>query len=92
MVHDKEEERSRDLCFFNGRLQGHLQVSRVFGDCQQTKIHSIGARLAGVDSVGNKYYGKLGTQYKISPREGNEFIYHSKGHNLNPGQRDWTTY
>ncbi|KAK6936554.1 hypothetical protein RJ641_033584 [Dillenia turbinata] len=24
--------------------------------------------------------------------EGDEFIYHSKGHNLNPGQRDWTRY
>ncbi|XP_043718383.1 probable NADH dehydrogenase [ubiquinone] 1 alpha subcomplex subunit 12 isoform X2 [Telopea speciosissima] len=24
--------------------------------------------------------------------EGDEFIYHSKGHTLNPGQRDWTRY
>ncbi|KAK4740658.1 hypothetical protein SAY87_024246 [Trapa incisa] len=24
--------------------------------------------------------------------EGDEFIYHSKGHALNPGQRDWTRY
>ncbi|KAK6926152.1 NADH dehydrogenase [ubiquinone] 1 alpha subcomplex subunit 12 [Dillenia turbinata] len=24
--------------------------------------------------------------------EGDEFIYHSKGHSLNPGQRDWTRY
>ncbi|MBA0829962.1 hypothetical protein Goarm_014521 [Gossypium armourianum] len=24
--------------------------------------------------------------------KGNEFIYHSKGHALNPGQRDWTRY
>lgn len=24
--------------------------------------------------------------------EGEEFIYHSKGHALNPGQRDWTRY
>ncbi|WRX33810.1 hypothetical protein QQP08_026297 [Theobroma cacao] len=23
--------------------------------------------------------------------KGNEFIYHSKGHALNPGQRDWTS-
>jgi len=24
--------------------------------------------------------------------EGEELIYHSKGHTLNPGQRDWTRY
>jgi NADH dehydrogenase (ubiquinone) 1 alpha subcomplex subunit 12 len=24
--------------------------------------------------------------------EGEELIYHSKGHALNPGQRDWTRY
>ncbi|KAL7230238.1 hypothetical protein ACSBR2_008695 [Camellia fascicularis] len=24
--------------------------------------------------------------------EGDEYIYHSKGHSLNPGQRDWTRY
>ncbi|KAL7611210.1 probable NADH dehydrogenase [ubiquinone] 1 alpha subcomplex subunit 12 [Lactuca sativa] len=24
--------------------------------------------------------------------EGDEYIYHSKGHTLNPGQRDWTRY
>lgn len=24
--------------------------------------------------------------------EGEEYIYHSKGHALNPGQRDWTSY
>ncbi|KAG6400738.1 hypothetical protein SASPL_137580 [Salvia splendens] len=24
--------------------------------------------------------------------EGDEYIYHSKGHALNPGQRDWTRY
>ncbi|KAK8947836.1 putative NADH dehydrogenase [ubiquinone] 1 alpha subcomplex subunit 12 [Platanthera guangdongensis] len=24
--------------------------------------------------------------------EGDEYIYHSKGHALNPGQRDWTSY
>ncbi|KAJ6744023.1 putative proteinDH DEHYDROGENASE [UBIQUINONE] 1 ALPHA SUBCOMPLEX SUBUNIT 12 [Salix purpurea] len=24
--------------------------------------------------------------------EGEEFIYHSKGHSLNPGQKDWTRY
>lgn len=24
--------------------------------------------------------------------EGEEYIYHSKGHALNPGQKDWTRY
>lgn len=33
-------------------------------DCfRQTKIHNIGARLVGVDKIGNKYYEKLDTQY-----------------------------
>ncbi|PWA99008.1 NADH:ubiquinone oxidoreductase, 17.2kDa subunit [Artemisia annua] len=27
-----------------------------------------------------------------STGEGDEYIYHSKGHTLNPGQRDWTRY
>ncbi|RXH95369.1 hypothetical protein DVH24_025053 [Malus domestica] len=90
----------------------------------QTKIHNIGARLVGVDQIGNKYYEKLDTQYgrhrwveyaeksrynasqllMLKPKrysiehkenftgEGDEFIYHSKGHSLNPGQRDWTRY
>ncbi|XP_076957992.1 putative NADH dehydrogenase [ubiquinone] 1 alpha subcomplex subunit 12 [Bidens hawaiensis] len=110
----------------------------------QTKIHSIGATLVGVDKFGNKYYQKLqGTQYgrhrwveyaskdrynasqvppelhgwlhfitdhtgdellMLKPKrygldhkenfsgEGDAYIYHSKGHTLNPGQRDRTRY
>lgn len=110
----------------------------------ETKIHSIGATLVGVDGFGNKYYEKLeNTQFgrhrwveygdkkrynassvppewhgwlhyitdrtpeqlqMLKPKrygaehrpnlsgEGEEFIYHSKGHALNPGQRGWTRY
>lgn len=116
----------------------------VDGNLMETKIHSIGATLVGVDGFGNKYYEKLeNTQFgrhrwveygdkihynassvppewhgwlhyitdrtpeqlqMLKPKrygeehkpnlsgEGEEFIYHSKGHSLNPSQRGWTRY
>ncbi|KAJ4773483.1 NADH dehydrogenase [ubiquinone] 1 alpha subcomplex subunit 12 [Rhynchospora pubera] len=129
--------------FRDFRDEGYLNC--IFdGNLLQTKIHSIGATLVGVDKFGNKYYEKLGdTQYgrhrfveyaqksrynasqvppewhgwlhyitdhtgdellMLKPKrygvehkenlsgEGEEFIYHSKGHALNTEQRDWTRY
>ncbi|KAH0978660.1 hypothetical protein GBA52_005837 [Prunus armeniaca] len=139
--------RERGLRTFLKELKedGYAISNKFLFDCfRQTKIHNIGARLVGVDKIGNKYYEKLDTQYgqhrwveyaekgrynasQVPPEwhgwlhyitdrtgdeatsdaktkrygiehkenftgEGDEFIYHSKGHSLNPGQRDWTRY
>ncbi|XXG43825.1 hypothetical protein AAC387_Pa01g3776 [Persea americana] len=36
---------------------------------------------------------RYGIEHKANfSGEGDEYIYHSKGHSLNPGQRDWTRY
>ncbi|XVE59739.1 hypothetical protein DITRI_Ditri05aG0070400 [Diplodiscus trichospermus] len=36
---------------------------------------------------------RYGVEHKENlSSKGSEFIYHSKGHALNPGQRDWTRY
>eukprot|EP00249_Psilotum_nudum_P007688 c20750_g1_i1 orf=743-1213(-) len=121
-----------------------LLASLLDGNLMETKLHSIGARLVGVDKFGNKYYEKLiNTQYgrhrwveyadkkrynasSVPPEwhgwlhyitdhtpdqlegmkpvrygiehkpnlsgEGEDVTYHSKGHALNPSQRDWTRY
>ncbi|KAL6291810.1 hypothetical protein ACE6H2_009320 [Prunus campanulata] len=136
--------RERGLRTFLKELKEDGYANCIFdGNLLQTKIHNIGARLVGVDKIGNKYYEKLDTQYgrhrwveyaekgrynasQVPPEwhgwlhyitdlnwlqllmlrpkrygiehkenftgEGDEFIYHSKGHSLNPGQRDWTRY
>ncbi|KAM1055036.1 hypothetical protein ACFX2I_002313 [Malus domestica] len=136
--------RERGLRSYLKELKEDGFLNCIFdGNLTQTKIHNIGARLVGVDNIGNKYYEKLDAQYgrhrwveyaeksrynasqvppewhgwlhyitdhtgdellMLKPKrygiehkenftgEGDEFIYHSKGHSLNPGQRDWTRY
>ncbi|KAM1021146.1 hypothetical protein ACFX2J_042091 [Malus domestica] len=136
--------RERGLRSYLKELKEDGFLNCIFdGNLTQTKIHNIGARLVGVDQIGNKYYEKLDSQYgrhrwveyaeksrynasqvppewhgwlhyitdhtgdellMLKPKrysiehkenftgEGDEFIYHSKGHSLNPGQRDWTRY
>ncbi|KAK1262473.1 putative NADH dehydrogenase [ubiquinone] 1 alpha subcomplex subunit 12 [Acorus gramineus] len=130
--------------FFNVLIEDGYANCLLDGNLLQTKIHSIGGKLVGVDQFGNKYYEKIeNTQYgrhrwveygdksrynasqvppewhgwlhfitdhtgdellMLKPKRygvahkqnysgaGDEYIYHSKGHALNPGQRDWTRY
>ncbi|KAL5663962.1 hypothetical protein ACJX0J_024070, partial [Zea mays] len=47
------------------------------------------------DSTGDKLLNQKTARYLVEHKqnysgEGEELIYHSKGHALNPGQRDWT--
>lgn len=49
------------------------------------------------DSTGDELLMLKPKRYGLEHREnfsgqGDEYIYHSKGHSLNPGQRDWTRY
>ncbi|KAJ4842874.1 hypothetical protein Tsubulata_003513 [Turnera subulata] len=137
--------KEKGLRGFLGMLKEEGILNCIFdGKLLQTKLHTIGARLVGVDKFGNKYYENLeDTQYgrhrwveyadkarynasqvppewhgwlhyitdhtgdellMLKPKrygvehkenlsgEGDEYIYHSKGHALNPGQKDWTRY
>lgn len=129
--------------FREAKSQG-LLTSIIDGNLMEAKLHSLGARLVGVDKTGNKYYEKLAnTQFgrhrwveyadiknynasSVPPEwhgwlhyitdhtpeqleelkpvrygdehkpnlsgQGVEFTYHSKGHALNPSQKDWTRY
>ncbi|KAB2615488.1 protein phosphatase 2C 8 [Pyrus ussuriensis x Pyrus communis] len=51
----------------NGRLQGRLEVSRAFGDCQFKKLLMLKPKMYDIEHREN------------FTREGDEFIYHSKG-------------
>jgi len=49
------------------------------------------------DSTGDQLLARKTARYLVEHKqnysgEGEELIYHSKGHALNPGQRDWTRY
>jgi len=49
------------------------------------------------DSTGDQLLAQKTARYLVEHKqnysgEGEELIYHSKGHALNPGQRDWTRY
>ncbi|KAK3157270.1 hypothetical protein QOZ80_2AG0118560 [Eleusine coracana subsp. coracana] len=49
------------------------------------------------DSTGDQLLERKTARYLVEHKqnftgEGEELIYHSKGHALNPGQRDWTRY
>ncbi|KAL2921478.1 putative NADH dehydrogenase [ubiquinone] 1 alpha subcomplex subunit 12 [Bienertia sinuspersici] len=49
------------------------------------------------DHTGDELLALKPSRYGIEHKEnfsgeGDEYIYHSKGHALNPGQRDWTRY
>lgn len=49
------------------------------------------------DSTGDKLLEQKPKAYSVEHKEnfsgqGEELIYHSKGHALNPGQKDWTRY
>ncbi|XP_062201387.1 probable NADH dehydrogenase [ubiquinone] 1 alpha subcomplex subunit 12 [Phragmites australis] len=49
------------------------------------------------DNTGDKLLNQKTARYLVEHKqnfsgEGEELIYHSKGHALNPGQRDWTRY
>ncbi|RLN43131.1 putative NADH dehydrogenase [Panicum miliaceum] len=49
------------------------------------------------DNTGDQLLAQKTARYLVEHKqnysgEGEELIYHSKGHTLNPGQRDWTRY
>ncbi|KAL9225069.1 hypothetical protein vseg_001036 [Gypsophila vaccaria] len=49
------------------------------------------------DRTGDELLSLRPSRYGVDHKEnfsgeGDEYIYHSKGHALNPGQRDWTRY
>ncbi|CAL4932520.1 unnamed protein product [Urochloa decumbens] len=49
------------------------------------------------DNTGDQLLAQKTARYLVEHKqnysgEGEELIYHSKGHALNPGQRDWTRY
>lgn len=57
----------------------------MWGECMLKEMHLLKLLM-----LKPKRYG---VEHKENfSGEGDEFIYHSKGHALNPGQRDWTRY
>ncbi|PKI39486.1 probable NADH dehydrogenase [ubiquinone] 1 alpha subcomplex subunit 12 isoform X1 [Punica granatum] len=70
--------------------KGHYNASQVPPEWHGW-LHNI------TDHTGDELLMLKPRRYGIEHKEnfsgeGDEFIYHSKGHALNPGQRDWTRY